>query len=106
MYACTYVYVHACMHIYTHAYKPYKHTHTVGKKFKIQGFPTMKWFLDGEMQDIDMHERTATGIVSWCAKRSGAPAPVSWKPFQSVCTVFGYSPWAKPSPSRMREAYL
>jgi len=48
----------------------------IGKEFEIQGFPTLKWFVNGEMQDIDMNERNADGIIKWCKKKSGNPAPL------------------------------
>jgi len=48
----------------------------IGKEFDIQGFPTMKWFVNGEIQEIEMNERTADGIIKWCKKKSGNPAPM------------------------------
>jgi protein disulfide-isomerase A1 len=48
----------------------------IGKEFDIQGFPTLKWFVNGKAQENEMNERTADGIVKWCKKKSGNPAPV------------------------------
>jgi protein disulfide-isomerase A1 len=49
----------------------------IAEKFEVGGFPTMKWFLDGEVQPMAMEERSSQGIVKWCKKQSGDPAPVS-----------------------------
>jgi len=45
----------------------------ITKQFNIQGFPTMKWFVDGKVHNKDCFVRDAEGIVKWVAKRSGPP---------------------------------
>jgi protein disulfide-isomerase-like protein len=41
-------------------------------KYKIQGFPTLKFFKSGDALPIEYDgERTADGIVQWVLKKSG-----------------------------------
>jgi len=42
----------------------------LGERFGIQGFPTLKWFVDGEAQEYG-GGRTADTIVSWIMKKTG-----------------------------------
>ena len=46
----------------------------VAKEHNIQGFPTMKWFVDGKVHPKDCQQREAAEIVKWVAKKSGPPA--------------------------------
>eukprot|EP00292_Cryptomonas_paramecium_P033832 CAMPEP_0113723452 /NCGR_PEP_ID=MMETSP0038_2-20120614/38431_1 /TAXON_ID=2898 /ORGANISM="Cryptomonas paramecium" /LENGTH=176 /DNA_ID=CAMNT_0000653043 /DNA_START=14 /DNA_END=540 /DNA_ORIENTATION=+ /assembly_acc=CAM_ASM_000170 len=48
----------------------------VMKSYNIQGFPTLKWFVDGQLMTDSPMERTAPGITRWCQKRSAGAAPV------------------------------
>ena len=44
----------------------------LGLQYGVKGFPTLKWFVNGKMQDIEFDGgRIAKGIVSWVMKRSG-----------------------------------
>ena len=44
----------------------------LGSQYGVKGFPTLKWFVNGKMQDIEYNGgRIAKGIVSWVMKRSG-----------------------------------
>ena len=44
----------------------------LGSQYGVKGFPTLKWFVNGKMQDIEFDGgRIAKGIVSWVMKRSG-----------------------------------
>lgn len=45
----------------------------ITKEYGIEGFPTMKWFVDGVSHPKDCHAREAQDIVKWVAKRSGPP---------------------------------
>jgi protein disulfide-isomerase A1 len=45
----------------------------ITKEFDIQGFPTMKWFVDGSVHPKDCHQREASEIVKWVSKKSGPP---------------------------------
>ncbi len=46
----------------------------LGQKFGVQGFPTIKWFVDGEMAKDYDGGRDAASIVSWVKKKTGPPA--------------------------------
>jgi protein disulfide isomerase len=44
----------------------------LGSRYGVKGFPTLKWFVNGKMQDREYDGgRTAKSIVSWVIKRSG-----------------------------------
>jgi protein disulfide-isomerase A1 len=44
----------------------------LGSQYGVKGFPTLKWFVNGKMQDVDYDGgRIAKDIVSWVIKRSG-----------------------------------
>jgi protein disulfide-isomerase A1 len=43
-----------------------------GNKYGVQGFPTLKWFVNGKATDYT-GGRTADTIVSWVSKRMGPP---------------------------------
>lgn len=45
----------------------------LGTKFNIQGFPTLKWFINGEAQEYE-GGRTETEIVNWIKKKTGPSA--------------------------------
>ena len=45
----------------------------LAKKYGVQGYPTLKWFVDGEPTDYT-GGRTTDTIVSWINKRMGPPA--------------------------------
>jgi len=45
----------------------------ITKEYNIEGFPTMKWFVDGVPHPKDCHARAAPDIVKWVVKRSGPP---------------------------------
>lgn len=48
----------------------------IAEEYEVKGFPTMKWFVEGEGQDVAMKERDSKNIIKWCQRRSGDPAPV------------------------------
>ncbi|EFJ41881.1 protein disulfide isomerase 1 [Volvox carteri f. nagariensis] len=43
-------------------------------KFGIQGYPTLKWFVDGELVSDYNGPRDAEGIVNWIKKKTGPSA--------------------------------
>ena len=45
----------------------------IAKEYNIEGFPTMKWFVDGVPHPKDCQVREAQEIVKWVAKKSGPP---------------------------------
>lgn len=45
----------------------------VAEEFGVQGFPTLKWFKNGESSDYQ-GGRTADAIVSWILKKTGPPS--------------------------------
>jgi protein disulfide-isomerase A1 len=45
----------------------------LGERFKIRGYPTLKFFIDGEAIEFT-GGRTADEIVAWLKKKSGPPA--------------------------------
>jgi protein disulfide-isomerase A1 len=49
-----------------------EHTKAAGR-FEVQGYPTLKWFKNGEASDY-AGGRTAGDIVTWISKKSGPPA--------------------------------
>eukprot|EP00197_Chlamydomonas_leiostraca_P006170 CAMPEP_0202858778 /NCGR_PEP_ID=MMETSP1391-20130828/1156_1 /ASSEMBLY_ACC=CAM_ASM_000867 /TAXON_ID=1034604 /ORGANISM="Chlamydomonas leiostraca, Strain SAG 11-49" /LENGTH=530 /DNA_ID=CAMNT_0049537733 /DNA_START=11 /DNA_END=1603 /DNA_ORIENTATION=+ len=49
---------------------------SLGQKFGVQGYPTLKWFVDGEMASDYSGPREAEGIVNWIKKKTGPPAVV------------------------------
>ncbi len=49
----------------------------LGEKFEIKGFPTLKWFVNGEMKEYS-GGRTDQTIISWIKKKTGPAAkPIS-----------------------------
>jgi protein disulfide-isomerase A1 len=44
----------------------------LGTRFEVKGFPTLKWFVNGEAQEYK-GGRTEDDIVNWIKKRSGPP---------------------------------
>ena len=44
-----------------------------GEKYQVQGYPTLKWFKNGEESEYQ-GGRTAAEIVAWINKKSGPPA--------------------------------
>eukprot|EP00344_Euplotes_crassus_P005811 CAMPEP_0196998732 /NCGR_PEP_ID=MMETSP1380-20130617/4049_1 /TAXON_ID=5936 /ORGANISM="Euplotes crassus, Strain CT5" /LENGTH=481 /DNA_ID=CAMNT_0042415407 /DNA_START=35 /DNA_END=1480 /DNA_ORIENTATION=- len=44
----------------------------IGGRFEIKGFPTLKWFVNGEPTEYN-GGRTADEIVNWIIKKSGPP---------------------------------
>eukprot|EP00045_Choanoeca_perplexa_P012720 m.140746 g.140746 ORF g.140746 m.140746 type:complete len:521 (-) comp16114_c1_seq1:66-1628(-) len=44
-----------------------------GEKYQVQGYPTLKWFKNGQESEYQ-GGRTASEIVSWINKKSGPPA--------------------------------
>lgn len=50
---------------------------TVASKYGVSGYPTIKWFVDGEAQEYG-GGRTADKIVEWVESMSG-PAVVKWE---------------------------
>ncbi|KXZ47594.1 hypothetical protein GPECTOR_34g753 [Gonium pectorale] len=49
---------------------------SLGSKFGVQGYPTLKWFIDGELASDYNGPRDAEGIVNWVKKKTG-PAAVT-----------------------------
>ena len=43
----------------------------LGTEFQLQGYPTLKWYSDGEYQEYQ-GPRKANGIVKWIKKKTGA----------------------------------
>mmetsp|Transcript_20789 Transcript_20789/g.30787 ORF Transcript_20789/g.30787 Transcript_20789/m.30787 type:complete len:465 (-) Transcript_20789:26-1420(-) len=68
----------------------------LASKFEVQGFPTLKWFVDGEPSEYS-GGRTKDEIVAWINKKTGPPAKdiaddaalTNFKDSADV-TVFGY----------------
>ena len=48
----------------------------IAKEYNIEGFPTMKWFVDGVPHPKDCQVREAQEIVKWVAKKSGPPGNI------------------------------
>jgi protein disulfide-isomerase A1 len=46
----------------------------VAGRFEIKGYPTLKWFVDGEVASDFGGGRTAPEIVAWIKKKTGPPA--------------------------------
>jgi protein disulfide-isomerase A1 len=44
----------------------------LGSRFEVKGFPTLKWFVNGEPTEFN-GGRTADEIVNWIVKKSGPP---------------------------------
>jgi protein disulfide-isomerase A1 len=64
---------------------------SVGKRFNVSGFPTLKWFVNGEPSEYT-GGRTDSTIVSWVQKRLGPatkhlPSPVEHDAFVSSADV-------------------
>ncbi|GFR44575.1 hypothetical protein Agub_g5850 [Astrephomene gubernaculifera] len=47
---------------------------SLGSKFSVQGYPTLKWFVDGELVSDYGGSRDTEGIVNWVKKKTGPPA--------------------------------
>lgn len=47
----------------------------LASKFGVKGFPTLKWFVNGEVSDYS-GGRTEATIVTWLKKKTGPPAEV------------------------------
>jgi protein disulfide-isomerase A1 len=45
----------------------------LGERFKVKGYPTLKFFIDGQEMEYG-GGRTAEDIISWTKKKSGPPA--------------------------------
>eukprot|EP00887_Chlorella_sp_A99_P005246 scaffold1.g5246.t1 len=45
----------------------------LGKKFEVQGYPTLKWFVDGKLAMDFSGGRQADDIVRWVKKKAGPP---------------------------------
>ncbi|GAX73180.1 hypothetical protein CEUSTIGMA_g633.t1 [Chlamydomonas eustigma] len=43
----------------------------LGTKFDVKGYPTLKWFIDGELASDYNGGRDTDGIVSWIKKKTG-----------------------------------
>ncbi|KAG7671716.1 hypothetical protein Ndes2526B_g07391 [Nannochloris sp. 'desiccata'] len=65
-------------------------------RFDIKGFPTLKWFIDGEEAMDYSGGRTAPEIVSWIKKKTGPPSTILEdtaaldKAKEDATAVFGY----------------
>lgn len=46
----------------------------LGNKFGVQGYPTLKWFVDGELAGDYSGGRDTEAIIKWVKKKSGPPA--------------------------------
>eukprot|EP00878_Enallax_costatus_P040642 GHUV01046972.1.p1 GENE.GHUV01046972.1~~GHUV01046972.1.p1 ORF type:complete len:251 (-),score=40.12 GHUV01046972.1:287-1039(-) len=46
----------------------------LGQKFGVQGYPTLKWFVDGEVASDYSGPRDVEGIVRWVKKKTGPAA--------------------------------
>uniref|UniRef100_A0A383VY14 Protein disulfide-isomerase n=1 Tax=Tetradesmus obliquus TaxID=3088 RepID=A0A383VY14_TETOB len=46
----------------------------LGQKFGVQGYPTLKWFVDGELVSDYGGPRDASGISRWVQKKTGPAA--------------------------------
>lgn len=46
----------------------------LGQKFGVQGYPTLKWFVDGEVASDYSGPRDGDGIVRWVKKKTGPAA--------------------------------
>lgn len=46
---------------------------TIAEKFSVQGYPTIKFFINGQVVDYE-GGRTTPDIVSWILKKSGPPS--------------------------------
>lgn len=49
---------------------------TAAGKFGVKGYPTLKWFVDGEAKEYN-GGRTSPDIVSWLKKKTGDPCTVA-----------------------------
>lgn len=45
----------------------------ITKEYNVEGFPTMKWFVDGVAHPKDCQVREEADLVNWVAKKSGPP---------------------------------
>jgi len=65
-------------------------------RFEIKGFPTLKWFIDGEEAMDYSGGRTAPDIVNWIKKKTGPPSTILEdtaaldKAKEDATAVFGY----------------
>jgi protein disulfide-isomerase A1 len=46
----------------------------LAQKFDVSGYPTLKWFVDGELSGDYNGGRDAEGIIRWIKKKTGPPA--------------------------------
>lgn len=46
----------------------------MAKKFGVSGYPTLKWFVDGELVSDYGGPRESAGIANWIKKKTGPPA--------------------------------
>ena len=46
----------------------------LAERFEIKGFPTLKWFVNGQQHEYT-GERTKEAIIRWIMKRTGPPSP-------------------------------
>ena len=88
----------------------------LGEKYEIKGFPTLKWFVDGEMALDYSGGRTAPEIVAWIKKKTGPPSTIVdsaealEKAKKDEVSMFGYfgklrvmsMPHSRPLPPRQR----
>lgn len=48
----------------------------LGSQFDVKGYPTLKWFVDGELSGDYNGGRDEEGLVKWVRKKTGPPAIV------------------------------